>query len=371
VVGVKHLTHCAEALLVGALFISCQDSALAADSAESLKARDAFAGLQLGSAPAPLLGSEVEAPEARKVSLAPGLNIYFINVFQGDAELIEFPNGKNLLIDAGSPPTPDSQYTTPIVSSFLKKHGVTKIDHMVMTHPHADHYGGMQWIFENLQVDNFYDTRIDNSEATGDDAVREQARKEPGCTVRYPVEGESLDMASGVEIKVLHSCPTASKSSDYGQNAGNALNDCSITLKISYKGASALFTGDIGSDVEARLVKTYGKALKSDILKVGHHGSAYSSSEAFLKAVKPKAAYIEVGKYNDYGHPTPSTLARLESLGIAIHRTDKEGTLEYAMGGALGSAVPVGQMFTTPEGGGAENLQAFQKLSFSPLLSQN
>ena len=326
------LTYCAEALLAGALLFSPQTPALAADSLEALKARDAFASLQFGPAPALLEGSAADAGEARKVSLAPGLNIFFINVFQGDAELIELPNGQNLLIDAGPPVARDSQFTTPIVSNFLKKRGITKIDHLVLTHPHADHYGGMEWVFDNLQVGNFYDTRIDNSDAAGDDTVRAKAKTEPGCAVSYPREGQRLDLAPGVEAQVLHSCPDVSKSSDYGQNAGNALNDCSITLKISYQGASALFTGDIGSEVETRLVKTYGKALQSDVLKVGHHGSAYSSSEPFLKAVAPKVAYIEVGKYNDYGHPTPLILERLEKLGIALHRTDKEGTLEYALG---------------------------------------
>ncbi|MCX5787369.1 MAG: MBL fold metallo-hydrolase [Elusimicrobia bacterium] len=277
---------------------------------------------------------EVQSPAGSvRVSVGSGLNVYFVNVFQGDAEYIELPNGKNVLIDAGPAPSEHSQYKTPMISNFLTKHGVTKIDHLVLTHPHADHYGGMKWVFENLQVDNFYDTRVDNSDADGDNLVREQAKKEPGCVVHYPAEGDTLDWAEGVKIKVLNSCPNRDKSSMHKPDTGAFLNNCSIVLKISRQNSSALFMGDSQGEVETRLEQTYGKGLKSDILKVGHHGSEYSSSELFLKKVKPKEAYIEVGKYNDYGHPTQGALSRLKAAGAEIHRTDKDGTEEVPLEG--------------------------------------
>ncbi|HAH08265.1 MAG TPA: hydrolase [Elusimicrobia bacterium] len=349
----KALRILAAALLSsGALAVSCPSSA--ADSVEALKSRELDASYRpAAAAPAILDAGEVDTPEFQKTSLGPGLNIYFVSVFQGDAELIELPNGKNVLIDAGPAPAPDSQYKTPIVSSFLKKHGVTKIDHMVMTHPHADHYGGMQWIFENLQVDNFYDTRVDNSDAVVDNFVREAAKKEPGCVVHYPAEGDTLNWDPSVKIKVLNACPNRGRSADH-KDKGAFLNNCSIILKISYQSSTALLMGDAQDEVEARLVASYGKGLKADVLKVGHHGSAYSSTEAFLKKVKPKKAYIEVGKYNDYGHPTQAALGRLEAIGAEIHRTDKEGTLTYVM-------KPTKE---APLGG-------IQKLTLGPIFSAN
>ncbi|HAH06770.1 MAG TPA: hypothetical protein DCM05_09640 [Elusimicrobia bacterium] len=282
-----------------------------------------------GSVPPITESAPVETAEDK--SAVSGLKLHFVNVFQGDAIYIELPGGKTALIDAGPAPDPESEYKTPIVSSFLKKRGVAKIDHLVMTHPHADHYGGLKWVFEELQVDHFYDTRIDNSDADGDNLAREQAKKEPGCVVHYPAEGDQLDWAQGVKVKVLHSCPNRGRSADHRPDVGAFLNNCSIVLKLSYQGSSALLMADAQEEVEARLVQTYGRGLQSDVLKVGHHGSKYSTTEAFLKKVKPEAAFIEVGKYNDFGHPTPDVLARLKAAGAKIHRTDKEGTIEYAM----------------------------------------
>jgi len=345
------------ALFLGALAF-CWPFSLRAETLESSSSADLLGGLtgsSLSSAidsfdiPEVRSSAEVEAGEAQQATLGSGLKIYFVNVFQGDSEFIELPNGKTVLIDAGPPPDPDSQYKTPIVSNFLTKHNVTKIDYMVMTHPHADHYGGMKWVFENLQVDNFYDTRIDNSDADGDNLVREQAKKEPGCAVHYPEEGDTLNWSDGVEVKVLNTCSKYDKSANHKPDTGAFLNKCSIVLKITYQHSSALFEADAQSDVEARMVGKYGKDLKADILKVGHHGSAYSSTEAFLKKVKPKLAYIEVGKYNDFGHPTKEALSRLRAAGAKIHRTDKEGTIEHAMGKPSHNFEPLslGPLFTS------------------------
>lgn len=347
----KALRFLAAALLSsGVLLLSCPSSA--ADSAEALKSGELDASYRpAAAAPAILDAGEVDTVEYQKTSLGSGLNVYFVNVFQGDAIYLELPNGKTVLIDAGPAPAPDSQYTTPIVSTFLKKQGVSKIDYMIMTHPHADHYGGMQWVFENLQVENFYDTRVDNSDAVVDNFVREAAKKEPGCVVHYPAEGDALTWDPSVKIKVLNACPNRGRSADH-KDKGAYLNNCSIVLKVSYQGATALFMGDAQEEVEVRLVKDYGKGLKADVLKVGHHGSAFSSTADFLKKVKPRKAYIEVGKYNDYGHPTQAALERLKAVGAEIHRTDKEGTLNYVMRPA--KQIP---------------LDGFQKLTYGPLFS--
>lgn len=256
-------------------------------------------------------------PEATLLRPAPGLSVYFVNVGQGDAIYMEFPDGRNALIDGG----PSSSASGPL-ALFLKERGVSSIDHVTLTHPHSDHYKGLQHVFANYTVGAFYDTRVDNSGATGDDAIRAKAA-ELGVPAVYPAAGDTLDWSAGVEVKVLNSChePISSKNSE-------TLNDCSIVIRLAYGEASILLTGDAGERVEERLVEEHGGALRSRALKVGHHGSRYSSTSAFLAAVRPELAYIEVGR-NNYGHPHPEAVSRLLAAGAEIFRTDLSGTQEF------------------------------------------
>jgi competence protein ComEC len=250
-------------------------------------------------------------------AVAPGLNVYFINVGQGDSEYIELPNGQNVLIDGGPYSTSDSA-----LAKFLAQKNVKEINHVVLTHPHADHLNGLKYVFTNVKVDNFYDTRMDNAGTSSDEALRQQAQDQ-GVNQVYPAPGDLLPWGDGVTAKVLNSCPEAVSSKD-----GNVINDCSITIKVAYQNASMLFMGDTEADVEAQILQKFPSDVKADVLKVGHHGSAYSSSQPFLDAVQPKRAYIEVGK-NNYGHPTKSTLDRLAAMGTEIFRTDLSGTMEF------------------------------------------
>ncbi len=302
----------AAAVLSSALLISLPGA--------GLYASDAFDSL---SALAPAAAPEPAAPPAVSAPLrsAPALNAYFVSVGQGDAEYIELPNGKNVLIDGGPNPT------APLVQ-FLTQHNVTKLDYVVLTHPHLDHYSGLVYVFSHLQVSNFYDTREDNTGAAGAKALRDKI-KAAGVNVVYPSAGDNLDWDPGeVQVKVLNSCSTAGAS-----NSGPVLNDCSIVLKVTYQNTSILYTGDMQSDVEATLVSTYGSQLQSDVLKVGHHGSNTATSAAFLNAVKPKYAYIEVGTGNTFGFPAQVTLSNLQAVGATIFRTDTGGTQEYRIGG--------------------------------------
>ncbi len=254
---------------------------------------------------------------------APGLNVYFINVGQGDAEYIELPNGQNVLIDGGPSDSENSA-----LAQFLAQKNVTKINHVVMTHPHADHYKGLVYVFSHLKVDNFYDNRIDNTGTTVDNTLRAKA-KDLGVNLVYPVAGDLLPWGpGGVGAKVFNSCPEISAS-----GVGSVLNNCSITIKLAYQNTSLLFDGDAQAEVEAKMVAQFGAELKSDVLKVGHHGSAYSSTDAFLAAVQPKQAVIEVGR-NNYGHPTQSSMNRILAAGAKIFRTDMDGTQEVTVGGA-------------------------------------
>ena len=258
---------------------------------------------------------------------AQALNAYFISVGQGDSEYIELPNGKNALIDGG--PANPSGAGDPLVAQFLVQHGITHIDYVVLTHPHTDHFTGLQYVFNHVRVDNFYDTREDNPGSPAVKTLRDQIGQDPDITVTYPAAGDTLPWDPGeVQIKVLNSCPNPGQST-----SGSVLNDCSIVLKVTYQNASILYTGDMQDDVEAQLVSKYGNGLQADVLKVGHHGSAHASSSQFLNMVKPKLAYIEVGAGNSFGHPTQAALSRLQAVGASIHRTDLDGTEEYTIAG--------------------------------------
>ena len=260
---------------------------------------------------------------AASVSAARALNVYFISVGQGDCEYIELPNGKNVLIDGGPSDSADSP-----LAEFLARHNVTKIDYVVLSHPHSDHYKGLRYVFNNFTVGNFYDTRMDNAGSATDNALRDQIR-DLGVNVTYPAPGDTLDWDSNVQAKVFNSCPASTQSS-----SGRDINNCSIVIKVAYQHSSVLFTGDMENEVESALVSTYGSELQADVLKVGHHGSKYSTSEAFLAAVKPHDAYISVGAGNNYGFPTFACLSRLQAAGATVYRTDTDGTQKYSSGGA-------------------------------------
>ena len=248
---------------------------------------------------------------------APGLTAHFINVGQGDAIYLELPGGENALIDGG----PSSSASGPL-ARFLSDRGVTRIDHVVLTHPHSDHFKGLSYVFSNLTVGSFYDTRMNNTGASTDEVIREKAAAQ-GVAAYYPAPGDSYTWGDGVQVKVFNGCPGPVASSN-----GDAINSCSITMKVSYGNSSILFTGDIEGEVEAALVSSFGEQLRSGALKVPHHGSQYSSTAAFLKAVSPSKAFIEVGK-NSYGHPTQTALDRLLA-GCEVYRTDLAGTMVYS-----------------------------------------
>ena len=235
-----------------------------------------------------------------------GLELHFIDVEGGDSIFISLPDGKNILVDAGSPAA------GPGLVKYLRSIGTRRIDHLIFTHPHDDHIGGLFNVLSEFEVGNFYDNGFSDFDNPVFGDYIKLVRKGHS---KYSVlqAGESLSFG-GVKIDVINPLlpPT-----------GN-LNEDSIVLRVHYGGIAILLTGDIGAIGERRLLNT-STELKSDVLKVGHHGADNASSAAFLSAVRPQAAVITVSATNKYARPRPETLNRLKAAGIKIFRTDLDG----------------------------------------------
>jgi competence protein ComEC len=241
-------------------------------------------------------------------SLKAQLNAYFVNVGQGDAIYLEFPNGTNALIDGGPRGEP--------IYQFLKIKGVTKLDRVLLTHPHSDHYRGLKKVFNSFEVDKYYDTRAENVDAVGDNNLRELAAAEPGCRTLYPEPGSELKWDSNVTVKVLNSCTEKVQIHDNDEN-----NNCSLVIRLYYNGTGILLTGDAEGTVEDAMMRIYKSGLNSTYLKVSHHGSRFSSTAKFLARVQPRIAIISAGANNVYGHPHKEALDRLVASGAQIYTT--------------------------------------------------
>jgi len=237
------------------------------------------------------------------------LTVHFMDVGQGDAELLQF-NGKNVLID-GSTRDMGSR-----VECYLKEQGVSSLNLLVATHPHEDHIGGLLTVLKDFPIWQVLDSGQEHTSQTFETYLNLIDQKNiPFATAE---RGQTIDLDPALDIEVL-SPPTTHFTED-------ALNQNSVVLKVTYENVSFLFMGDAGTDAENSLLASEYN-LDADVLKVGHHGSSSGSSLAFLNAVTPTVGIIEVGSGNDYGHPTSKTLTSLKSTGSAIYRTALDGNI--------------------------------------------
>jgi len=249
------------------------------------------------------------------------VRVDFIDVGQGDAELITTSDGKVVLIDAGT-----RSYST--LLSYLQGRSVTALDAFILTHPDADHIGGADEVLEQLEVRSVYHPGVplpaQNTTTYRDFLAAAQAE---GCPI---FTDEDLDPGDYLNISVTEDFRLLTINA-----AADDTNDASIVVRMTAESRSFLFTGDIGAEVEAWLVEHYSYDLDVDVLKAAHHGSRYSSSDEFLNAVTPDIAIIEVGAGNSYGHPHAEAVDRLTAHGATIVRTDLAGTYVITVAGAV------------------------------------
>lgn len=232
------------------------------------------------------------------------LKIYFLDVGQADSILINIKD-KTMLIDAGN--NSDGK----LLSNYIKNDlNISTIDILVGTHPHEDHIGGLDDIIENFNINEVYMPEAISTSKTFEDVLDAIEAKELEITI--PEENETFYLGEG-KIEVI---ATGTGESD--------LNDSSIVLKLTYKEIDYLFTGDATSKVERKILN---KNIEADVLKVGHHGSKYSTTDSFLSKVKPKYAIISCAKENSYGHPHIETLNLLKEKNIETYLTSELGTI--------------------------------------------
>lgn len=244
-----------------------------------------------------------------------GLRVHYIDINQGDAIFIELPNGECLLIDCG-----EREFVGRVIS-LIDCLGYKKIDYLVVTHPHTDHMGGMSAVVDSFEIGDIY---MPNCTANTDAFLKLLTSIEnKGLKINEARDGVKIDLGNGARADF------------YGPiTIDSNLNNCSAVIKLSYGSKSFLFTGDAESAEEASILAKYANELKSDVLKVGHHGSRTSSSAEFLKAVGAGMAVISCGNGNSYGHPHSEAMARLNKAGIGeILRTDLSGTITVSTDG--------------------------------------
>ena len=277
------------------------------------------AGFLLAAAAAGLAGCGEETKAAGETGSSGELAIHVLDIGQGDATLLS-KDGKWVLIDSG-----DVDHR-PQMKEYLKQYGVSTISKVIVTHPHADHMGGMLAVFQTAEIEDIYDDGVPTTTNT----YRTYLKNIKAKNIRYHKvgAGDTIPLFDGVNFEVL--APVKTIKNERGEAD---LNNNSVVGRLVYGNFAMMFTGDAEVEEEKTILNS-GAAVKSDILKVGHHGSRTSSSAAFVKAVAPKIGIISLGAGNSYGHPHAKTLKTLEKHKVEIFRTDRDGTITVTTTGS-------------------------------------
>jgi competence protein ComEC len=256
------------------------------------------------------------------------LTVDFLDVGQGDATLLTFPDGSHWLVDAAGNPDGAHDVGEHLVVPVLRALGVRRLDTLVLTHPDPDHVGGMPAVVSNLDVGRIWD----NGQGKAEGAV-EQYGELLHLAARQGVPIERTRSICGshavgqVEIDVLHPCHD-----EVGYDPGLSFNDNSLVLALAFGRVSLLLPGDLSREGEEVLLSR-GAIPRVEVLKLGHHGSASSSHPAFLDATAPLSAIASSGAWNRFGLPHASLLDRLKRREIHVHRTDRHGAIRLATDG--------------------------------------
>lgn len=238
--------------------------------------------------------------------------VHFLDVGQGDAVLIQTPDGTEIVIDGGS-----SRAVLREIAAQQTWHD-RQIELVIATHADEDHVGGLTDVLEQYNVDMILETQADGA-SPGAQAFAEAVVTEDAVTV-YAQAGQVIQLGASTTIEILS---PATDTENWSTNAA------SIIVRITYGQTSVLLTGDAPANIEDYLVSTYGEDLQSDILKLGHHGSKTSTSELFLDTVQPQYAVVSAAIDSQYGHPHQEVISRVFARGIRTFHTGTDGTVSF------------------------------------------
>lgn len=236
--------------------------------------------------------------------------ITFLDVGQGDSAVIEFPDKKVMVIDGGGIFSETFDIGRAVLAPYLWDSGIYTIDYLVLTHPQLDHVGGFPYLLEKMKIKEVWE----NGDEGGSIAYRRFAGliKKKGVLQKTELSEMKADIRD-VKVLVIDSL------------TGASINDRSIVLRISNADYSLLFAADIEKGAQEALLKYDG--IKSNIIKVPHHGAKSSLNEGFIRAVNPEIAVVSVGYQNKYRHPSPEHIGAYEKIGANIFRTDRDGAI--------------------------------------------
>lgn len=245
------------------------------------------------------------------------LQVFFLDVGQGDAIYIRTPNGHDMLVDGGP-----SKIVIQRLSEVMPWYDKT-IDVVLETHPDADHIGGLPHVLSRYHVGVFIEPGVESSNAIDDEIAR--LRTEKHIEGIYARQGMKINFGDGAHFDILYPDTDPSHFET---------NKASIVGKVIYGSTSVMLTGDSPKEVETYLVGLLGGRLRSDILKAGHHGSHTSSGKEYVEMVAPAWTILSSGAGNRYGHPHKDVIDLFSSLTIPVLRTDTLGTIGFESDGS-------------------------------------
>lgn len=249
------------------------------------------------------------------------VEIYFLDVGQGDSTVIRTAKNKTIVIDGGEGENSGFDYGKNVLFPFLINKGARKIDFLVFSHFDSDHCGGLIYLLESMTVDNILiGKQFEKNENL--EYIVNLANKRHVKITELQAENK-INIEKNIFLEILWPSETERISE-------NSINNNSLVCKFVYKNFSMLLTGDIENIAEEKLIEKYKNTnrLNANILKIAHHGSKTSSIQEFLNEVNPQIALIGVGRKNKFGHPNQEVLERLKEKGIQIYRTDQNGEIQ-------------------------------------------
>lgn len=279
------------------------------------------------------------------------LRVEMIDVGQGDSILIRSPEGKTVLVDAG-----DTGRGRLILDN-LQRLGVTNIDLFIATHAHADHIGAADEVMRAVPVKQVLDSGVQSQARNNDTDTANNRNSNRRTSSRRPVTlpttkayqdylaaiagrgaeftraepGQTFDIGGGARITVLAPVQPFFTEDDL-RAGGNEPNANSVVVRLDYGDFSMILTGDAEAQTESKIMRAGGD-VRARVLKVGHHGSRYATSEDFIKRVKPEIALISNSDANRYGHPSQEVLDRLRAANVRVYRTDLQGDITITTDG--------------------------------------